>query len=70
MGPYYNFVLLGGKFYLEYQDESTGWQMKVFELTDSDMELVHGFETKQEDEKRKFFSGLVKAWVKENENSL
>ena len=52
MGELLRVVELGNSYWLEYQNDSTGWQMKTKELTPSDvrryedlMEKLQGMET-------------------------
>ena len=51
MGELLNIVELGSSYWLEYQNESTGWQMKTKELSPSDVrryeELMEEFQIKE-----------------------
>ena len=51
MGELLNIVELGNSYWMEYQNESTGWQMKTKELSPSDVrryeELMEEFQIKE-----------------------
>lgn len=59
MGEYFNYIELGGKYYLEYQGEFTGWQQRTTELTSDQFDRFSDFMCKQHEDKNKFLKGLV-----------
>ena len=59
MGDWYEIKELGGKLYLEFQSEATGWNMKVIELSEKDRELIEEFEGRIHEQRRSFLQGIA-----------
>ena len=59
MGGFYGVKDLAGVWYLEYQNEDTGWNCIAVQLTIEQMEAVEEFSQRQQDEAHSFYRDLL-----------
>ena len=58
MGDFYNIVELAGAYYLEYQNENSGWHPIAVALTADQVMEVEAFSRKQSEENMEFMRTL------------
>ena len=59
MGEYYEIIYLGGKAYLEYHSEATGWQTLTQELNESQIEKAEELASENQERMNKLLKSFT-----------